>query len=249
MVSLVRPGVARRLGAGGTLFAACLALCAVAGCLVAGPARAGSARLPAPPSARQAAFTACESAIHDAALAARLPPGLLEAVASVESGRPDPRPSVFRAGFAPAAAPLLLRPWPWTVDAGGDGQFFASRAAAIAAARALRQAGVQAIDVGCLQIDLRDHPGAFRSLDAAFDPVENARYAAGFLNRLFARLHSWKAAVAAYHSQSPALGRPYRRLVEARWRADPRPGGAAPVARYADFAPRNRAYADFAPNR
>ena len=244
MVSLVRPGAARRSGAGVALFAACLALC-----VPAGPARAGSAPLPAPPIARQAAFTACEGAIHDAALAARLPPGLLEAVASVESGRPDPRPSIFRAGFGPAAAPVRLRPWPWTVDAGGDGRFFASRAAAIAAVRALRQAGVQAIDVGCLQIDLRDHPGAFRTLDQAFDPVANARYAAGFLNRLFARLHSWKAAVAAYHSQSPALGRPYRRLVEARWQADPRPGGAAPTARYADFAPRNRAYADFAPNR
>lgn len=245
MITIVRFGPARWMGAG-------LGFLALGfGLMVGGAvARAGSAALPAPPPSRQAAFAACESAIAAAARAARLPAGLLEAVASVESGRPDPRPSIFRAGFGPATAPLRLRPWPWTIDAGGDGRFVGSRAAAVGAVRALQAAGVRAIDVGCLQIDLRDHPHAFRSLDEAFDPVANARYAAGFLNRLHARLHSWKAAVAAYHSESPALGLPYRRLVLARWHADPQPGtGAAPGARFADFQPASNVYADFAPPR
>ncbi|MBW4091051.1 MAG: lytic transglycosylase domain-containing protein [Proteobacteria bacterium] len=200
-----------------------------------------------------AGFAACRTAIAAASQAAGLPGGLLAAVAAVESGRPDPngrvRGPVLRAaarsllGAAADTPPPSWQPWPWTINADGVGQFFATRAQAIAAVAALQAAGVSSIDVGCLQVNLRDHPHAFRTLAEAFDPAANARYAAGFLNRLFARLHAWPAAVAAYHSQTPALGRPYRKRVFARWH------GAAPAAvphAYADFLPRANKYADFA---
>jgi hypothetical protein len=206
----------------------------------------------AAPGARGAGFAACRRAIAMAARDAALPAGLLEAVAVVESGRPDadasPTGLVLSAegrsllGLPARPAPASWRPWPWTINADGVGQFFATKAAAIAAVRELQAAGVHSIDVGCLQVNLRDHPHAFRSLDEAFDPAANARYAGRFLDRLFARLGGWPAAVAAYHSETPALGQPYRQLVFARWRAAT---PATPARAYADFQPQVDRYADF----
>ena len=89
--------------------------------------------------------------------------------------------------------------------------------AALAAIRAARAAGQDNIDVGCFQVNLRDHPDAFPSLDAALDPATNARYAAGFLARLRTQLGDWGAAAAAYHSQTPALGQPYLLAVLRNW--------------------------------
>src|SRR5262249_22307145 len=71
----------------------------------------------------------CDAAIRGAERAGRLPLRLLGAIAEVESGRLD------GAG--------QLRPWPWTIDAEGHGQFFATKQEAIAAVRALQAQGVQ----------------------------------------------------------------------------------------------------------
>jgi hypothetical protein len=65
-----------------------------------------------------------------------------------------------------------------------------------------------------MQVNLMYHPEAFASLEQAFDPVANATYAAGFLQRLFAQTGSWPAATAAYHSAVPELGQPYQRKVQ-----------------------------------
>jgi len=139
-----------------------------------------------------------------------LPSGLLLAIGQVESGRFDPR--------------LERRvPWPWTIDLAGAPLFFANATDAVAAARAADRSGVSE-DVGCFQISLLYHPHAFASLAEAFDPVANARYAADFLTELYARTGSWPAAVALYHSATPALGEPYAARVLSTWRAD-----AAPV--------------------
>ena len=146
---------------------------------------------------------ACRQAIATAEQGAGIPPRLLQAIGLVESGR--------------TAADGTRRPWPWTVDADGTGFFFPSKAAAIAGVRRLRARGARSIDVGCLQVSLLHHPHAFASLDQAFDPAANARYAAGFLRRLFAGTHDWAGAAAAYHSQTPALAAPYRRQVMAAW--------------------------------
>ncbi len=55
------------------------------------------------------------------------------------------------------------------------------------AVAAMRAAGMQSIDVGCMQINLRAHPAAFASIDDAFDPAANADYAARFLRDLLQR--------------------------------------------------------------
>ena len=152
----------------------------------------------------------CERAGAAAERAAGLPSGLLLAIGKVESGRFD--------GFSERR-----EPWPWAVDVGGTPLFLANVTDAVAAVRGAAANGVLA-DVGCFQISLLYHPHAFASLAVAFDPGANARYAAGFLSELYARTGSWPAAVALYHSATPALGEPYAARVLAAWRA-----GGAPV--------------------
>lgn len=146
----------------------------------------------------------CRAAIAAAERAAAIPPGLLHAIGRVESGRRDPDSGAFG-------------PWPWTINADGRGQFFPTREAAIAAVRQLQAQGVRSIDVGCLQVNLRHHPEAFRSLEEAFDPEANARYAARYLRELHAASNDWLRAAANYHSHTPALAEAYRARVEAAW--------------------------------
>lgn len=144
-----------------------------------------------------AATTPCQSAGTAAEREFNLPPGVLLAIGVVESGRWNPTTGRVAA-------------WPWTIEANGAGQTFESLAEAVAATRALQQRGVTSIDVGCFQINLRQHPAAFTDLEEAFDPQSNATYAARFLSALHARTGSWENAVAAYHSASSERGSAYR---------------------------------------
>lgn len=146
----------------------------------------------------------CRAAIQAAEAAAGIPAHLLAAIGRVESGRRDPQSGAFH-------------PWPWTINAEGRGQFFPSKAAAIAEVRALQARGVRSIDIGCMQVNLRHHPEAFPDLETAFDPGANTRYAARFLSELHGRLGDWTRAAAAYHSQTPERAEPYRDRVLAAW--------------------------------
>ena len=146
----------------------------------------------------------CRQAIHAAEREHRLPAALLHAIARVESGRADPRTG---AGVS----------WPWTVNAQGQGRFFETKEAAVAAVRALQARGVTVIDVGCLQVNLHHHPRAFASLEEAFDPAANARYAGLFLTRLHQGTRNWERAAAHYHSQTPERAEAYRLKVLAAW--------------------------------
>lgn len=143
----------------------------------------------------------CGLAVSQAARTAGVPVPLMGAISLAESGRWD---ASQRASVA----------WPWTVMAQGEGQFLPSKAAAIAHVEALRAKGVRNIDVGCMQVNLQYHPAAFTDLDAAFDPLTNATYAAGFLARLQGKSRtSWWSAVGRYHSSTPHLGQRYRAKV------------------------------------
>jgi len=139
----------------------------------------------------------CREAIRQAEQGAGLPPHLLAGIAHVESGRPDPTTG-------------QVHPWPWTVNAEGRGNFFDTKAQAIAFVRGLQARGVASFDVGCMQINMMHHPDAFASLEEAFDPVANARYAVKFLTQLKLQTGSWDTATADYHSATPELGIPYR---------------------------------------
>lgn len=152
----------------------------------------------------------CRAAIRAAERGAGIPEQLMAAIGRIESGRRGPDGAV--------------NPWPWSINAEGTDYVYDTREAVIAAVRALQAKGVRSIDVGCMQVNLMHHPQAFATLDQAFDPVENARYAARFLVRLKDQTGDWQKATAAYHSATPELGEPYQRKVMAVWPEEKRRG-------------------------
>lgn len=193
-------------GAMGPMLAAPAALAQTADATAQIPA---AAHTNAPPATANLADTAlCHAAIRAAEAATGIPDAFLRAIGRVESGRAD--------GDGGRA------PWPWTINAAGTGHFYASRAEAIAAARAFQASGIASLDIGCLQVNLAYHPAAFGSLEQAFDPAANATYAARLLLDLKRETGSWPRAAAAYHSHTPALGRAYQEKVLAAW-AEPDP--------------------------
>jgi hypothetical protein len=147
---------------------------------------------------------ACGSAAALAETDWHLPAGLLSAIGIVESGR---------SGLG-STLPVA---WPWSINADGRGFYLSSKAAAIATVRALQAAGWRAIDVGCFQVDLLYHPGAFATVEAAFDPNANAQAAARILARARFGGTSWDTAIAVYHSASPIRGAVYLQQVRAVW--------------------------------
>ena len=224
-----------------------LALCLL---LVPAVAQARTARKPAAPLTPP---EMCEAAIAAAEAAAKLPAGVLAAIALRESGHSDPQTG-------------RTRPWPWTTNFEGAGHYYPTKEEAIAAVEQIRAGGGQSVDVGCMQVNLMYHPAAFSTLQNAFDPAINANYAARFLKRLQASRGDWGTAIGAYHSQTPGKSDTYRDQVVANWHPnDPsvlakQPAApirmgrnltynpfAVPLGPYQSFLPVNVAYADFAP--
>ena len=142
----------------------------------------------------------CRRAIQQAEIRSNLPQNLLIGIARVESGRRDPISGRFH-------------PWPWTINAEGKGYFFKTKDEAIIFARQLQERGVRSFDVGCMQVNMMHHAGAFQDLEEAFDPAANARYAVKFLGQLKEKSGNWETASAWYHSANPEYGIPYRGMV------------------------------------
>ena len=187
---------------------------------IAAHGQPGPSPLGASPSAQ------CRAAIAATERATGVPDRLMQAIGVIESGRRD------ETGMVSA--------WPWTINVEGAGQVFQTKAEAIAAVSAHRARGARSIDVGCMQINLLHHGDAFASLEEAFDPIANARYAAKFLLRLLAQTGSWPRATAGYHSLTPDIGAEYARKVLAIWarpeRTQPLPA-SGPAAILASAAP------------
>lgn len=161
---------------------------------------------PTPPEP-PAAIDTCLSAIETTERLTRdLPPGLLRAIGETESGRS------IGGDFGP---------WPWTLNIAGEGRFFASRAAALDAARAALDTAEGNVDLGCMQISETWHGWAFPDLDAMIDPLENTGYAASLLMSLHATHGTWRDAIAHYHSGNPARGFAYVERVLENWRREP----------------------------
>ncbi len=142
----------------------------------------------------------CKSAITQEESASFIPQNVLRAISHVESGRRDPKNKVFSA-------------WPWTVNAEGQGSFFDTKQQAINFVRQLQSRGVKSIDVGCMQINLHHHKSAFQSLEHAFDPMTNVRYAARYLKALYNDSQSWPTAIGNYHSATPEFHDKYKKKV------------------------------------
>lgn len=97
----------------------------------------------------------------------------------------------------------------FAINSAGVPHFPETAGAAAELVRREQARGVDSIDVGCGQINLRWHADAFDDLEQAFDPERNAEYAARFLADLHARHGDWRTAVARYHSDDPVRQRAY----------------------------------------
>lgn len=136
----------------------------------------------------------CDRAARRAARAEGVPLDVMQAITRVETGR---------------RVDGSLHPWPWTVNLEGKGYWFGSEAEAKTYVFEVFKSGARSFDIGCFQINYRWHGKAFRSIDAMFDPDQNAAYAAQFLKRLYAEHGDWSAAAGAYHSRTPEHARRY----------------------------------------
>lgn len=136
-----------------------------------------------------------------------MPSNLIKAVSITESGK----------YVKSAGRPLS---WPWTVNAEGKGYYFANKREAIRAVNAFRAQGIKSIDVGCMQINLKYHPDAFKNLEQAFEPKYNIAYAAKFLRDNYVKTRSWKEAIGMYHNGVVELNRDYINTVYNAWRVE-----------------------------
>lgn len=159
---------------------------------------------PAPALALAAGLPDCESLAEAAGAGAGTPPGLMTAIARVESGR------THQGRFSA---------WPWTLNQGGRGSYHESQADAMQQLSLILASGVTNVDIGCMQVNWRWHRQNFDSAAAMMDPVQNTRYAARHLAELYDRHGDWTQAVAAYHAGDPGRGRAYQAKVAAAHRA------------------------------
>ena len=159
-----------------------LVLTAIMACLLPGTVSAGT------PSAD------CEVLAADAGEAAGLPPGLLVAIARVETGK---------------GTENGVKAWPWTLNQGGIGSYHKTKADALSRLDTILAEGIRNVDLGCMQLNWRWHRDAFSDAAEMMDPVKNTRYAASFLRDLHDRHGDWSVAVAHYHSADPERGKRY----------------------------------------
>ncbi|MBI1417346.1 MAG: transglycosylase SLT domain-containing protein [Limimaricola sp.] len=137
----------------------------------------------------------CLAAARRAAAATDVPYSVLVSIAQVETGR---------------QIDGTVQPWPWAVNAGGTGHWFAAAQDALDFAQQTLAAGERSFDIGCFQLNYRWHGTQFTSLDQMMAPDANALYAARFLSRLHAELGDWSAAAGAYHSRDSSRASQYR---------------------------------------
>lgn len=149
-----------------------------------------TAILPAHTEAREDQSDLCLQAAADASKRTGVPYEVLHAIATVETGRQG-------------------RPWPWTVNFGGDGKWFDTAAQAEASVATALDQGATNVDLGCFQLNYRWHAEAFASIADMLDPDQNATYAAEFLAEHFAQTGDWALAAAAYHSGTPEYAEAY----------------------------------------
>ncbi len=155
-----------------------------------------AALAPAPAIASDDPAALCLKAAARAAEATGVPYEVLTAVSVVETGRGQ-------------------RPWPWTVNLGGDGRWLDSMAEAEELVLLALSQGMTNLDLGCFQLNYYWHGAAFASVADMLDPDRNALYAAEYLSQHYAETGDWALAAAAYHSATPEHAERYLARFEA----------------------------------
>lgn len=148
------------------------------------------------PAGVRAASGECGAYIPAAERYFALPPGLLSAVAAVESGQ-----------------------YPWTLNLGGQAVVAPDFASAAKLLRTPDGVPRRDVAVGCLQIHMRYHLGRFPSPEWALVPGYNVWYGAAYLRALRDRYGDWRTAVAHYNGSNPAAQEFYLSQVARRWPA------------------------------
>jgi hypothetical protein len=146
--------------------------------------------------------TACDHLMRSYEVKYNIPQNLLKAISHVESGHMTPS-GVLQSGL-------------YVINASGRAYRFNTKQEAIDKVLELKRQGINSIDVGCMQINLKHHPDAFKNLDEAFDAHKNVDYAAKYLISLKKSHGSWGEAVGRYHSSSDFHKRKYHTLVQTR---------------------------------
>lgn len=134
-----------------------------------------------------------------------MPKNLLKAISITESGRYHKKTT-------------NAIPWPWTINVKGKGYYFKSKADAVKAVKRLKKAGIESIDVGCMQINLRYHPTAFKNIEEALEPKYNIRYASSFLYKDYKKTNNWQKSIGRYHNKKPSQGGRYVKRVYTNWK-------------------------------
>lgn len=142
----------------------------------------------------------CIDAIHDTESQLGLPPGLLLAIAKVESGRDG-------------------QPWPWTLNVAGAPVYAANRDEA---SKFLRNASGQPrpdVAIGCMQVFSGFHLDAVGGEpERLLDPPFNVQYAARYLLSHYRRYGSWSPAIGRYHAGPGAAFQTYVCAVDRAYR-------------------------------
>ncbi len=139
----------------------------------------------------------CDAAASVASRETGVPLVVMQAITRTETGR----------SLADADG---IQPWPWAINQGGKGGWFDTEQEARAVAELAVSQGFRNIDIGCFQLNHRWHAKGFTSLEAMFDPLENARYAARYLQEKYQETGDWSLAAGAYHSGTPEFSERYR---------------------------------------
>jgi len=135
---------------------------------------------------------------------------------------------LYAIGLQESRLPGGNRPWPWTLNIGKKGHYFDCREEALHAIAQAQAEGIQSIDVGLGQVNLRWNGHLFSTPEDALDPTSNLIAATRVLQREFKHCHSlsgnpdWWCAVGRYHSggsseKQRARARRYSDKVFALW--------------------------------
>jgi len=123
-----------------------------------------------------------------------IPPGLLSAIAKVESGTR-----------------------PYALNLGGRSVFARTISEAVSYIKSALSSGKTNIDIGVMQLNYRWHGKQFNDLETMLAPASNIEYAAKLLRKLYKRHGSWQEAVRHYHSSNTKHNRKYSRKVTLSW--------------------------------
>lgn len=123
-----------------------------------------------------------------------IPSGLLLAIATVESGSE-----------------------PYALNIQGKSVIVRNKTEAVALIHEALAEGINNIDVGVMQLNVKWHRENFKSIEEMLEPKKNIEYAVGFLLKLYKKYGDWHKAVRFYHSSTAEYYRKYSRKITLAW--------------------------------